>query len=343
MPITSAASGAARRIASYSSGQPEWETVLDLDALAASEKANWVWNGATCARPAERRCLIIAVRRRRGCRHRPRVRPFDQVLRQGRLRPSQGQAECELGGREHACSSPANGSRVSWRKAGYPYIVKRLQPRPAAIGRGRSLSRRPERRRLRRLPLRPSRRPEPHAAVDHRGRSIPSHSETYILGPKGARKVAIPTKTTLGRHGRRPGHHPDARRLDTGRKRQDLPGRVAALGRPRATASADPAHLKPTLIYTPGPREALEGATRGQGRAARFDPRQCPRPDLAVHARRRRAAGPARRSSLPDNSTIGVADTSRRRRPALMTVTNFLTPPSLWLADAGNGHARARS
>ena len=46
-----AASGAARRLASYASGKPEWETVLDLDALAAAEKANWVWKGAQCARP----------------------------------------------------------------------------------------------------------------------------------------------------------------------------------------------------------------------------------------------------------------------------------------------------
>ncbi|HJP67863.1 MAG TPA: S9 family peptidase, partial [Sphingomicrobium sp.] len=45
-------------IESYSSGKPQWETVLDLDALAASEKANWVWKGAQCSRPAERRCLI---------------------------------------------------------------------------------------------------------------------------------------------------------------------------------------------------------------------------------------------------------------------------------------------
>ena len=39
-------------LASYASGNPEWETVLDLDSLAASEKANWVWKGAQCARPA---------------------------------------------------------------------------------------------------------------------------------------------------------------------------------------------------------------------------------------------------------------------------------------------------
>ena len=43
---------------SYATGKPEWETVLDLDALAKTENANWVWHGATCARPAERLCLL---------------------------------------------------------------------------------------------------------------------------------------------------------------------------------------------------------------------------------------------------------------------------------------------
>jgi prolyl oligopeptidase len=32
--------------ASYRSGDPEWETLLDLDALAASEGIEWVWHGA---------------------------------------------------------------------------------------------------------------------------------------------------------------------------------------------------------------------------------------------------------------------------------------------------------
>src|SRR3954467_11570116 len=45
-------------LAGYQAETPAWETVLDLDALAASEKANWVYKGADCARPAERRCLI---------------------------------------------------------------------------------------------------------------------------------------------------------------------------------------------------------------------------------------------------------------------------------------------
>ncbi|WP_133479209.1 prolyl oligopeptidase family serine peptidase [Cognatilysobacter segetis] len=42
----------------YRKPNPQWETVLDLDALNASEGAQWVWHGADCLRPDYRRCLI---------------------------------------------------------------------------------------------------------------------------------------------------------------------------------------------------------------------------------------------------------------------------------------------
>ena len=44
--------------ASYATTSPVWTTVLDLDALAKSEHANWVWQGAQCRWPSETRCLI---------------------------------------------------------------------------------------------------------------------------------------------------------------------------------------------------------------------------------------------------------------------------------------------
>lgn len=47
---------------SYRSAQPVWETVLDIDALAASENENWVWHGAQCLRPDYTRCLIALSR-----------------------------------------------------------------------------------------------------------------------------------------------------------------------------------------------------------------------------------------------------------------------------------------
>ncbi|MGH6909109.1 MAG: S9 family peptidase, partial [Phenylobacterium sp.] len=45
-------------IASYRTGNPEWKTILDIDALAKSEGANWVYKGADCLKPADRYCLV---------------------------------------------------------------------------------------------------------------------------------------------------------------------------------------------------------------------------------------------------------------------------------------------
>jgi len=46
----------------YRKPQPKWETVLDLDALNKAEGENWVWHGASCLRPAYTRCLIALSR-----------------------------------------------------------------------------------------------------------------------------------------------------------------------------------------------------------------------------------------------------------------------------------------
>ena len=45
-------------LADYRNAQPAWETILDLDALAAREKENWVWQGESWLRPTYDRCLI---------------------------------------------------------------------------------------------------------------------------------------------------------------------------------------------------------------------------------------------------------------------------------------------
>lgn len=42
----------------YRKPNPQWETVLDLDALNRAENAKWVFHGANCLKPEYRRCLI---------------------------------------------------------------------------------------------------------------------------------------------------------------------------------------------------------------------------------------------------------------------------------------------
>jgi len=44
-------------IADYAKPTPHWDVILDVDALAKTEKENWVFEGAECA-PKEARCLV---------------------------------------------------------------------------------------------------------------------------------------------------------------------------------------------------------------------------------------------------------------------------------------------
>ncbi len=50
-------------LASYKTDDPEWETVLDFDKLAADEDKNWVFKGANCFRPkgAEKTLCFVAL------------------------------------------------------------------------------------------------------------------------------------------------------------------------------------------------------------------------------------------------------------------------------------------
>lgn len=43
---------------SYLSDAPEWDVILDLDALSEAEGMNWVWRGANCLGPDYDRCIL---------------------------------------------------------------------------------------------------------------------------------------------------------------------------------------------------------------------------------------------------------------------------------------------
>jgi prolyl oligopeptidase len=320
-------------LAGYQAAAPAWETVLDIDALAAAEKANWVFKGANCARPAERRCLISLSD---GGEDAVTVREFD--LPTGKFV-------------EGGFNLPKAKSRVSWEdentllistewgagslgRTGYPYIVKRLkrgQPLSAAVeayrgsaddgGYGVS----------------------PYVLRDGQNRTLAVvdrpidtfNSETYILTAKGAQRVGIPAKASLS-------DMVAGRVIIETREDWTLAGSKttfpagALVSVDLAALKADPAHLKPTLIYAAGPRESLQGASASKnvllvsildnvrGRTLIFKPGP---------------KGTWTRSAfqLPDNSSIGFADVSQTDDRAFVSVTSFLTPPSLWYADAATG------
>ena len=63
-------------LAEFRKAEPTWETVLDIDALAKDENENWVFAGADCLQPSYRRCLLQLSR---GGADANVVREFDTV------------------------------------------------------------------------------------------------------------------------------------------------------------------------------------------------------------------------------------------------------------------------
>jgi len=107
----------------YRKAEPAWETILDVDALAAAEQENWVWSRVDCAYPNYDRCLLSLSR---GGGDTVVVREFDVAIKQFV---------------HDGFALPAAKNRVAWRDrdtlyvgtdfgpgtltdSGYPRIVK---------------------------------------------------------------------------------------------------------------------------------------------------------------------------------------------------------------------------
>lgn len=107
----------------YRKPQPVWETVLDLDAVAAAEHENWVWHGARCLKPDYRRCLLSLSR---GGADADVVREFDLAdkafVEHGFMLP---EAKSQVGwiDRDHIYVATDFGPG-SMTESGYPRIVK---------------------------------------------------------------------------------------------------------------------------------------------------------------------------------------------------------------------------
>jgi prolyl oligopeptidase len=63
---------------SYRTAEPQWETILDIDALSKAENANWVFKGAGCLPPEETRCLVSLSN---GGKDAVTIREFDTTTR----------------------------------------------------------------------------------------------------------------------------------------------------------------------------------------------------------------------------------------------------------------------
>jgi prolyl oligopeptidase len=314
----------------FQSETPNWRTVIDLDALSKSEKANWFWKGATCHEPEEQRCIVSFSD---GGEDAVTLREFDL-----------GKSAFVDGG----FSLPRGKQEVAWQDAdtlllarewkpgeltrsGYAFVVKRIkrgQPLDAAVEvyRGSADD-------VGASPISLNDGSGHSAAFIQRAVSI-FEFEYYLLGSGTPAKLSIPMKADLLTllDGRLiVSLHEDWKRAGE----PTLPqGSLVSLELERV--AADPQHLKPALIFAPGAREAFveAGATRGHllvhgldnvsGRAYVYTPEP-------------NNGWSRRQLDLPKNISVNVVDTDLHSEQAFVQVTGFLRPPKLMLADLGVG------
>ncbi|HME81491.1 MAG TPA: prolyl oligopeptidase family serine peptidase [Candidatus Eremiobacteraceae bacterium] len=316
-------------LADYSKTSPAWDTVLDLDALAKSENANWVWHGADCYWPQERRCLLHLSD---GGEDADTIREFDLTNEQfpagGFVLPRGKQDVAWEDGDTLLAAREWNPGEMT--TSGYPYVVKRLK-------RGQPLAGATEV--FRGMPSDVGVSPFAlHDGQGHRAVMIVRNttfftSEYYLVTSAGTRKLEVPPKA-------------DVSAMIAGRLllrlRQDwavngtafIQGSLVSLD--LAAVTADPEHLVPTLVYAPGPRESLDGVddTRAHLIITTLDN---VRGRAYVYTPLANGGWSKRQLALADNSAISLAAADQHDENAFLYVTSFLTPTSLWLTDAGSG------
>ena len=318
-------------IASYRTASPKWTTVLDLDSLARAEGANWVWHGADCAQPAERRCMLSLSD---GGEDAATVREFDlgtrSFVHDGFVIPRGKQRLTWMGEDTLLVSREWNKGELT--ASGYPFIVKRVvrgQPlasaveiyRGSAADGGYGVS--------------------PNTLVDGSGHSITTivrplstfEFEHYVVRPSGVTKLSVPLKSSIVDMVDNQLVVELAELWNTGTALFTA-GSVTSFD--VAQAMADPQHLAVVPIFEPGPRESIGEvrATRHHIVASLY---QNVKGRIVFFTRSAKGKWSRRTAALPDNLATGVVSANLMGDDAFVSATGFLTPSSLWLANAKSG------
>ncbi|MGO4408445.1 MULTISPECIES: prolyl oligopeptidase family serine peptidase [unclassified Brevundimonas] len=318
---------------SYRSNAPQWETILDIDALSAAEGKNWVYKGATCLAPDERLCLISLSD---GGKDAVTIREFDSVTRSFV---------------EGGVSLPESKGGASWidkdtllvfrdfgagslTDSGYARTVRLMkrgqtldQAREVFAGQKTDVS-------VTGSVLRDA-DGAAQAVLLHRGINF-YEGETWRLNADGTTtRLELPAKSDIDAlvkgqlvvTVKQNWTAPSGQEFKTG---DVIAWNLQAwLADPKAPAQ---------LVIRPGAREAVEAisATRNKLVVALFENVRG-----AVYVYEPNASGEWARTrlDLPQNVSVGVGSTSDRDDKVFVTVAGYLNPSSLYLADAATGDA----
>ena len=315
---------------SYRTAEPQWETILDFDALAAAEGANWVYKGSTCLSPDERLCLVYLSD---GGKDAVVAREFDAVARtfvEGgfSLPESKGGADWIDADTLLIARDFGEGTLTT---SGYPMVVKRLR-------RGQTLDQaetvftgQPDDVSVSGWVLRDA---DGVAKATLINRALNFYeAETWRLNDDGTTtQLPLPLKSNINAlvQGKlvfttdQDWTAPSGQTFQTG----------DVLAYDVDAWLADPT-VQATLVLRPTERESIEGVTATRNRLV-----------VALYENVRGGVyvyDPAdwsrTRMDLPQNVSVGLVSASEADDRLFVSVTGYLNPSSLWLADLATGAA----
>jgi prolyl oligopeptidase len=314
-------------LAGYRSADTPWETLIDLDALGKAEGRNLVFKGAACLAPDDRLCL---VRLSDGGKDAVEIREFDtrskRFVADGFHVP-EGKSSAQWVDKDTLLvATDWSGTGADLSRAGYPLELRTLRRGEASVSatavfRGQASDNSVGARVLRGRDHRVA------AVVVQRGVSF-FEAEHLLVTPKGTARLPMPRKVSLD-------GLVDGQLVFT--IKEDWQGHPAGavLSYALADLKRDPAAAKATLVLQPGPTQAVEAVRHTRSRLL------VSLLDNVNGALDSYAHGPdgwtRRRLDLPQGSSVELGAASDEDDRVFVTTEGYLTPPTLWLADAASG------
>ena len=325
---------------SYKTANPQWETVIDLDALAKAEGKNWIWKGADCRPKTHDRCLVNLSN---GGKDAVTVREFDLTTKSF-IDPAAGGFVLPESKQSIEWLDPdtliltRNWGAGTTTKSGYGFVIKTLK-------RGQALDQAVEVYRGQASDVSAS----PNVLRDAAGNTVVLltratdffHDETYLWDGKDAKRLPIPEK--VGVRGLIDGklvlkiEEPWA--VDIGTKTLTYPaGSIVAASTKFLTKAKDPELVisndcDPCQLLAPGPRQSIDQVAVTDHRvvAVVYDNVR----GSLVSLRLRGEFG-VTKQALPviDNASVALVSHSDEGDEVFYTNEGFLTPTQLKLADA---------
>jgi prolyl oligopeptidase len=322
---------------SYLTEKPEWELLLDVDALAKEEGRNWVYKGSVCLPTDYERCLLVLSDGGKDASTRREWSHKTKSFVEGGFVMPEAKADAAWVDEDTLLVATDWGPGTT-TASGYPFIVKRWrrgEPLEAAVEVIRGA---PEH-----VAVSPLRIDAGDEAI-----MMAIVAETFFESiaywlPEDGDPVALPLPRRASLAAWFKGELLFTLQEDW---TPEGAGRTYALGSLlsfdfgafRRTGTLPPLRV----VYEPHARSALEGVARtaskllvtiydnviGAAFAYDFDGENWSRETLA----------------LPDNGSIGVVSANRETDVAFLAVSSFIEPDALWRLDTGTGAlARAKS